>query len=88
MPPKTSSSIDKAWADSFQQALTHEKKPQGDGWKTAKQLIADYDIGKNRAMRALNKCLEEGKLEQFRGLQYNGKRLQNQVWYRPKEISK
>lgn len=84
MPRATSSSIDRLWANNLTRALIHEKKPSGEGWRTRQQLMKDLGVSKRQILRAINVLKAEGKVEQFFGTVHNGKRAENQVWYRLK----
>jgi len=88
-PPKTSSSIDRAWAESFGVAIrTRDRRPVGEGWKTRKELADEYGAGTDKTCRTIRKLIEAGKLEVFHGFAFlhNDTRPQRQSWYRPTSL--
>lgn len=90
MPPKPSNAIDRAWAESFGQAIrTRDKRPTGEGWKTRKELAEQYNVGTDRACQTIRRLVGEGKLEVFHGYAFlhNDSRPQRQAWYRPTSLN-
>jgi hypothetical protein len=89
-PPKASSSIDRAWAESFGDAIrTKDRRPTGDGWKTRKELSEEYGSGTDKTCQAIRKLVAAGKLEVFHGFAFlhNDTRPQRQSWYRPTSLA-
>ena len=86
MPPKASSSIDRAWAESFEAAISRPKLPQGAGWLTLKEIRAKYKIGQKRSYRLLNGLIAKGLMQMFVGyIKRNNKQIR-QIWYRPAKL--
>ena len=60
MPPKASSSIDRAWAESFEAAISRPKLPQGAGWLTYREVLDKYKLGQNRTYEMLKELTDKG----------------------------
>lgn len=86
MPPKASSSIDRAWAESFGAAISRPKLPQGDGWMTFKEVLAKYKLGQNRTHEMLKELMDKGLMDKFTGCVRKGNRQVMQIWYRPAKL--
>ena len=92
MPPPISKLTDRLWAQAFAEAArSTEKKPQGDGWKTVHDIVADLSVangkkmGKCKVQSLITKLVRARKLEVFNGSFYNEnlKFCCRRVWYRP-----
>ena len=86
MPPKASSSIDRAWAESFGAAINRPKLPQGAGWLTFKEIKAKYKLGQNRTHEMLKELMDKGLMDKFTGHISKNNRQVMQVWYRPAKL--
>ena len=86
MPPKASSSIDRAWAESFEAAISRPKLPQGAGWLTLKQIREKYRLGEKRTYKLLKSLISKGLMQMFVGyIKRNNKQIR-QIWYRPAKL--
>lgn len=81
MPPQASNRS-KQWA-AFAGALASktELRPQGDGWKTIREIATDFKLTLGGARKAINKI----KHERFLGSALRDGVLLSQTWYRPLE---
>ena len=73
------------WAKSPQDiSQTNEKKPQGDGWFTVKEFMANADIGTHRAYELIRSGIENEQVEKFTGSEYSPTHRQRvkRAWYR------
>lgn len=86
MPPKASSSIDRAWAESFGAAISRPKLPQGEGWLTFREVLAKYKLGQNRTHEMLKELMDKGLMDKFTGCVRKGNRQVMQIWYRPAKL--
>lgn len=86
MPQRTSSHIDRVWAEAFAKALVNPKLPPGAGWKTLPQIVKQQRLNKDRTRQMLKKLVAEGEFERFEGQQTDGKRLFRAVYFRPKGL--
>lgn len=60
-------------------------RPSGDNWKTVKELKELMGCGLNQIYDYVNKGMEEGKIEQFRGSDINSSgQGVRRTWYRLK----
>jgi hypothetical protein len=74
-----------SWAALLQSEIVKKcKMPKGDGWRTAAELKAEWDIGFTRVYNILSKQIKEGKVERFDGNIINNDRLASRTWYRIK----
>lgn len=81
MPPQASNRS-KQWAD-FAGALSAKEEllPNGDGWKTIREIAKEFKLTLGGARKAINKV----KHERFRGSALQDGFLFSQTWYRPLE---
>ena len=86
MPPKASSSIDRAWAESFGAAISRPKLPQGVGWLTYAEVLDKYKLGQNRTYEMLKELTDKGLMDKFTGYVKKGNKQVRQIWYRPSKL--
>lgn len=73
------------WAKTLDRMSVEKgNEPLGDGWFTTAELMEKCNLGTTRAYRLINKNLNEGKLEMYKGSGYNEthKILSRRIWYR------
>ena len=78
---------DLSWVKALAKAQQQETtEPKGDGWMTAKEIFANYDLGIVRGRRYLKRMMEMGKVENHIGARKNknGRRVRC-CWYRLKK---
>lgn len=88
MPPRTSSSIDRAWAEAFSGALVRKMEPDGEGWLTYAQIKKRFGMGFNRTHQAIARLIKQGRMERFAGLKMSGNKAVREIWYRPKGLDR
>lgn len=65
--------------------VTRANEPEGEGWKTTKELREIYKCGTCRLYEIINKGVAEGKIDQFHGSGQNASgRIVRRVWYKLK----
>ena len=86
MPPAKSKPTDfeGAWTELLSQSLALPDRPEGDGWRTAKELADDPTAnphGKNHKLvqKAMDHLVDTGRVEKAKGRQ-NGRTTN---YYRP-----
>ena len=60
-----------------------ETRPEGTGWLTFKEILADSPYSRRKTFNIINKGIELGDLERFRGFVQKSGRLCQMYWYRP-----
>ncbi len=73
------------WAKNFEELVRRdENRPTGDNWFTSEEFIKNSECGITRAYRAINKGIDEGKIEIYKGNVWSEthRQLVRAVWYR------
>jgi hypothetical protein len=75
-----------SWASLLQHEIkATEKKPQGKGWKTAKELQHEFKVGERKLYDILAKLSREKRIERFSGFIINDSgQKATRAWYRVK----
>ena len=73
------------WAKNLESiSRTVARLPEGDGWFSAEEFIANSGMGRAKAYRVMKQMQTDGKMEYFHGSDYNPRLGHNcrRVWYR------
>ncbi len=78
------------WAALFMQAIkSKEKKPIGNGWRTADELAEDMNTSRISVKRRLTGMIAAKQVEKFNGSKMTAEGLVcNMTWYRIKKGAK
>lgn len=86
LPSRQRSSKSDDWAALLSAAVaTTAKTPTGKGWKTFREICAEWGLGKSKARELLASSILGGKVERFDGCGLDGTKLVKRVWYRIKK---
>ena len=66
--------------------LKNERTPEGDGWKTYAEILAETGLGENRLRKLIREGIREGKIITYEGSTMNKghERLTRRIWYKYK----
>ena len=81
----TSKRVHKNWIKALSEQNEKDGKcPEGEGWSTFHELIAEHNLGQNKLRKMLSNGVASGPFEAFKGSRpkVTG-RLTRCVWYRP-----
>ncbi len=87
MPRKRSINTKRAWTEALEITITSPGRPEGDGWMSTNEIVADKELNPSGLTRKtmqenLRKQVDCGKLESAFGLSENRKRTR---FYRPRK---